>query len=136
MARERNVKRIVVDSISAFETGMPDKQKYTDFIWGMADFFKTQGISLLLTQESCNLFGTPKISDHGISYIADNILLIQYIRKEFELHRFINVLKMRGSGHDNRMKELIIGDKGPVVLDRPGWNNGSDASGCASADVQ
>lgn len=119
LAKKLGVKRIVIDSITTFEIGMSDKIKYTDYLWGLADFFKTQGISLMLINESYNLFGTPQISRQGISYIADNIIFLQYLEHGLDIRRLIGVLKMRGSRHQTVIREYAIGDSGPVVLDRP-----------------
>ncbi len=39
IARKQNVKRLVIDSISTFEIGMTDKVKFTDYVWGITNFF-------------------------------------------------------------------------------------------------
>ncbi|MEW5785798.1 MAG: ATPase domain-containing protein [Bacillota bacterium] len=111
------VKRVVIDSISTFELGMDDKIKYAYNIWGMADFFKSAGISLMLTSESQDLFAYPQISNYGLFHFADNIIIFRHLLEEHRLRRVIGVLKMRGSDHAKEMKEFLVGETGPAVAD-------------------
>jgi circadian clock protein KaiC len=113
------IKRVVIDSISTFELGMPDKVKYTDYLWGLTDYFKANGISLMMINESQGLFEMPRVSKEGISYMADNIVIFQYQRQGLELHRQVGILKMRGSGHCHSMCTFSVGEKGPEVLNAP-----------------
>ncbi len=119
-----NVSRVVIDSISTFELGMPDKIKYTDYLWGLTDYFKTKGITLMLINESRGLFEMPQVSGYGISYVADNIVIFQYQQEGLNLCRLVGILKMRGSGHCKSMRMFSVGEKGPEVLGGPagkGW---------------
>lgn len=113
-----NCRRVVIDSITTFEVGMSDKLKYNDYLWGLTDFFKQQGITLFLLNETPGLFDGDAVTKYGISYVADNIIMMQYLKDNFALRRLIGILKMRGSGHQKEMRELIIGEKGPGVLDQ------------------
>jgi len=94
LVRERKIKRLVMDSITTFEIGMDDKTKYTDFLWGLTDYFKTQGVSVILLNENPDLFSLHSISKHGISYVSDNIVLLQYLMEGLNIRRLIGVLKM------------------------------------------
>lgn len=118
-AREMKAKRIVIDSITAFELGMNDKHKYTDYVWGVCDYFKTQGISIMLVNESEDLFGLTQIARHKVSYISDNIIALGFFMEGINMRRAVGVLKMRGSAHAMGMRELVMGSGGPAVLDRP-----------------
>lgn len=118
--------RVVIDSISSFELGMPDKVKYTDYLWGLTDYFKAKGITLMLINESHSLFEMPQVSEHGISYVADNIVMFQYQQEGLNLRRLVGILKMRGSGHCKSMRVFIVREKGPEVLSGPagkGWES-------------
>lgn len=115
MVSDSGVKRIVIDSVSTFEIGMNDEVKYTDYLWGLAEYFKASGISLLLINESCDLFNL-EISRHGISYIADNIIYFYFHRKHHALSRLVGVLKMRSSSHNDEVREYLIGQDGPQAL--------------------
>ena len=105
-------KRLVIDSISAFEIGMSDKIKYTDYVWALTDFFKTQGVSVLLTHEMQHYNATAILTKHGISYVADNLILMQFQEEGLDLKRCLRVVKMRSSYHSTESCELLINQEG------------------------
>lgn len=115
IARESGAKRMIIDSISSFEIGMENKEKYTDYIWGMTDYFKKQGISVFLTHEMRNSDDISKFTKHGISYIADNLLLLRFIEQGMDIKRYLRVLKMRGCNHSTEMRLLHIDSKGVTL---------------------
>ena len=117
--KENNIQRILINSISSMEIGIADKIKYTDWLWSTADFFKSQGISLLLIYENQNLFNISQVTKHTVSYIADNIIMLFLKRTKLNINKFISVLKMRGSSHSHNVHLFTVTDKGPVVLKQP-----------------
>lgn len=110
------VRRVAVDSISSFEIGMADKHKYTDYIWALTDWFKSQGVSLMLLNETHDLYANNLLSKHGLSFVADNIILLEYVRLQDRIQRRLAVLKMRGCRHDTALREFVIGPGGLMVL--------------------
>lgn len=118
-AAPERYRRVVIDSITTFEVGMADKYKYTDYLWGMADFFRQQGITTIMLNETPGLFNSDLVTKHAISYVADNIIILEYLKENYTIRRLIGVLKMRGSGHCAEMREYVIGKEGPAVLQQP-----------------
>jgi circadian clock protein KaiC len=102
-----NTKRLIIDSISAFEIGIADKVKYTDIIWALTDYFKTCNVSVLLTDELHDL-GINEFTQHGISYVADNIMLLYYSEEGRNIKRYLRIVKMRSSQHATNTRELRI----------------------------
>lgn len=115
IVRESGAKRLIIDSISSFEIGMENKEKYTDYIWAVTDFFKTQGISIFLTHEMQDYENASKLTKHGTSFIADNILVLRFIEQEMDIKRYLRVLKMRGCKHSTEMRVLHIDSKGVTL---------------------
>ncbi len=109
-----SIKRASIDSISSFEVGMADKTKYTDYLWSLVDWFKSSGISLVMVEEIQPDAGS--VTTHHTSFIADSILRLGHLQVDYDVRRVINVLKMRGSGHETAMRELVVTDEGPTVL--------------------
>ena len=58
------------------------------------------------------LFDFKSATEVEASTLIDAIILLRYIEIYGELHRGIAVLKMRGSDHDKRIRELQIGSTG------------------------
>ena len=105
---ELKADRLVIDSISSFEIGMADKVKYTDYIWALADYFKNLGVTLLMTHEMHDNANISVLTKHGISFVADNLILLRYLEELLEVRRFIRIVKMRGSNHSTIARELKI----------------------------
>jgi circadian clock protein KaiC len=104
--------RLVIDSISSFELGMKDKVKYTDYIWALTDFFKTQGVNVLLTHEISDSAQVSKLTKHSISFVSDNIIMLRFVEQGVNLRRFLRVVKMRAVRHSTELKEVIIEQDG------------------------
>lgn len=107
IVRNSSIKRLVIDSISSFEIGMVDKIKYTDYIWALTDYFRMLGVTVYLTHE-LQQGNISELTKHGISYVADNILLLCYIEMDFQIKRVLRIVKMRASKHDSGFHELRI----------------------------
>lgn len=110
-------KRLIIDSISSFELGILDKIKYTDYIYSLTNYCKTIGVTALLTHEMHNSFQISEFTKHGVSFVADNLITLQYKETEFEIKRFIRVVKSRSSAHDMNLREMKITDKGLIIKD-------------------
>ncbi|MDR3587597.1 MAG: ATPase domain-containing protein [Desulfosporosinus sp.] len=115
LVREVGAQRLIVDSISSFEIGMSDKVRYTDYIWGLTDYFKSHGISVLLTHEMRDSSALSALTKHGISFVADNLVLLAFKEDGIHLKRYLRVVKMRGSRHSAELKELIIDELGVSI---------------------
>ena len=117
LVKKSGARRIVIDSISSFEIGIRDKIKYTDYIWALTDFFKSQGVSVFLTHEMHDSAQISELTKHGISFVADNLILLRYQEDGPDLKRYIRIVKMRSSKHSVTLRELVIGDNAVTVQD-------------------
>lgn len=109
-------RRVVIDGLKDIEMATPDKVRYKDYVYSLANFFRAQGITSLLTNEIPELFGTLTLSEHGVSFISDNVILLRYVELGSAITRAISVLKMRGSDHDKSLREYRITSAGMEVL--------------------
>jgi circadian clock protein KaiC len=100
--------RVVIDSLMDIEIATPDKVRFRDFVYSMVNYFKSQGITSILTNEIPELFGTLKLSNHGISFISDNVILLHYTEVDSTIKRAISILKTRGSEHEKEVREFEI----------------------------
>lgn len=112
---ETNARRIVVDSVSHFNMFVK-RDKIRLQVYRNVMFFKTKGISSLLIWESTQTAGSSfNVSEEGISFLTDAIILLKIIEIESSLRRGLVVLKMRGSQHDQRLREYEITPTGVRV---------------------
>jgi len=113
---EIGARRVVIDSALDLETAAASESRYKDYMYSLVSFFKSQGITSLLTSETPDLFGSVRLSDTGVSVVADNVVLLRYVEINSAITRAISVLKARGSDHDKSLKEYKITDHGMKVL--------------------
>ena len=71
-----------------------------------------------MTLEVPDLFELGRISEHGMSHLSDNVLLLQYVRSDTHITRALTVLKTRASHHEPEVRSYEISKKG-IVLGPP-----------------
>ncbi len=111
-------RRVLIDSLRDLEIATPDKVRYRDYVYSLVEGFKRQGITTLITNEIAQLFGTFQLSEYGISFIADNVILLRYVELDGQVSRALSVLKIRGSHHSKTLWEFAITDQG-VTITKP-----------------
>ena len=71
-----------------------------------------------MTMEVPELLGTAQLTGHGVSSIADNVIVLRYVEVEGRLERAAFVLKARGIGHATELRRFVIDDRGAHVGER------------------
>ncbi|MDH7486379.1 MAG: ATPase domain-containing protein [Anaerolineae bacterium] len=111
-------RRVVIDSVSVFEAGtVRDPNRYFNYVYSLVQWFKNHGVTAMLTYERSEMFGGELVlTGTGVSHIADNAIVMRYVRIGSEMRRAITVLKARGSEHSKEVREYLISEKeGPRV---------------------
>lgn len=108
--------RVAIDSLSALERSGGSKG-FREFIIVLTSYVKGQQIAGFFTSSAPTLLGGSSATDGHISTLTDSIVLLRYVEVDSEVKRAITVLKMRGSGHDRRIREFVIGDDGMHIGD-------------------
>jgi circadian clock protein KaiC len=112
---ERNgVQRVVLDAVSDLEKSVPDVQRYREFLYSVTQLLAERNVTSMLLVESAGIFSGHGITGYEVSYMSDNILLLEVLLGD-DLARTIRVLKSRGSAHDGRRHPLHITSKGILV---------------------
>ena len=129
-----NVRRLVLDGVShvAVDRELPEGLRL--LLFALVTRFKNLDVTSLLTLESGSMYATGGITDYGLSPIADNIILLRYIRTVGEDRPSLSVVKTRGSEHDpaTRFYQITrggirIGDHAAVPVDESASGNGNGA---------
>jgi circadian clock protein KaiC len=110
-------KRVLIDSLSDLQYATPDPIRFREFIYSLTQRLSRAGISPVLTSEVPDLFHTGRLAEYGISHLADNVILLQYLRADTRLLRTVTVLKSRASAHDPEVREFDITPAGIVLGD-------------------
>jgi circadian clock protein KaiC len=85
----------------------------------------------MLTSEITEIFGSFTVSEYGISFVADNVILLRYVELGGRIARAISVLKMRGSDHIKEVREYHIQSQSGVQVLTPFTNYETVLSGPA-----
>ncbi|MDQ5844760.1 MAG: AAA family ATPase [Acidobacteriota bacterium] len=112
--RDGKIKRVVIDALGDLERSSIDSQRFSDFLYALTQWFAVRNVTCMMMYELPNLFEIHGISDQLVSNMSDNIVLLRF-KEGAEMLRTLQVIKTRGSAHDNREHELEITSKGAVV---------------------
>ena len=116
--KKYNPSLVMIDSISGYSLSFKessDNKKMRRSLHALNQFLKSQGISVILTNELANITGDFKVTDHRTSYLADNIIFLRFIEIEGKLKKAIGVIKKRMSDFENTMREFEISSSGLIV---------------------
>ncbi len=109
---EVHPKRIVVDSLSHLAMFVPQNELRKE-MYKFVMYLKTKHLSSLLLWESPGLMGqVQSITEEGISFLVDAILILKPVEIESSMRKALGILKLRGSDHDKRLTEYEITSEG------------------------
>jgi circadian clock protein KaiC len=105
-------KRIVIDSLPDLMMTAGDPVRFREWMFSLVQRCTRRGISLMMTVEVPELFQLQRISEHGLSHLADNVVLLQYMRDGARLARTVTVLKTRAMHHQPVVRLYEINERG------------------------
>lgn len=115
IADELNVKRLVIDSITALCYRLQTPEMIRDFIFKLGSSLAAMKCTTLLTSEV-----PPRkfqYSLHGIEeFIADGIVFLGDIERKGDLIRTLQIVKMRGTAHSRTKSAMSISSKNGIEL--------------------
>lgn len=120
LAKETGAPRLVVDSLGDLLVAAGDPLRFREYIHSLVQRCSRQQISLLMTHELPQLFGTEQLSEYGVSHLCDNVILLQYVPHDDQFGRAMTVLKTRASTHQLSRRAYQISRDGIVLADSNG----------------
>jgi circadian clock protein KaiC len=111
-------RRVVIDNLNDLVVASTDSMRFKEFCYSLVQRLGRAGISVMLTLEVPELFRITRLSEAGISHIADNVVLLQHLQSGHEMKRALTVLKTRGSSHASTVREFRITPEG-ITLGEP-----------------
>jgi len=106
--REIKPHRIVIDSLSHLGMYVSASELRRE-TYRLIMYLKTRGLSSLLTWEASQAVGVPPpVSDIGVSFLVDCMILLRFVEIDSSMRKALAVLKMRGSDHDKRLREFSV----------------------------
>lgn len=115
IADELNVKRLIIDSITALCYRLQTPEMIRDFIFKLGSFLAAMECTTLLTSEVPPM--TFQYSQHGIEeFISDGIMFLGDLERKGDLIRTFQLVKMRGAAHSRTKSAMSISTKNGVEL--------------------
>ena len=115
IADELNVKRLIIDSITALCYRLQTKEMIRDFIFKLGSSLAAMKCTTFLTSEV-----PPRVfqySQYGIEeFIADGIIFLGDVERKGDLIRTFQIIKMRGTAHSRAKFAMSISAKNGVEL--------------------
>ncbi len=115
MVDEFHPQVVVFDPISAFEAS-GSYAAVRAMLMLLVDYLKSQRVTTLFTSLT-DPAGPAETSAVGVSSLIDTWLLVRNLELAGERTRGLYVLKARGMGHSNQVREFILSDHGIELMD-------------------
>jgi circadian clock protein KaiC len=113
--RAHHPRCMVIDPLSALSTKLAHVAS-ADAAQQFLDFIKCEGITVVNTSLMDGV-GTDEATATGISTIADTWIHLSYVVQDGERNRALTIVKSRGTGHSNQVRELTLSDTGVDLAD-------------------
>ena len=104
--------QLAIDPLKDIEIATPNKVRYKDYIYSLVNQFKRQGVTTIVTNEIGELFGPFQLSEYGVSFVVDNVILLRYVELSGRIGRAINIMKVRGAHHSKEIRSFEITSDG------------------------
>ena len=102
-----DTKIVMIDSIAGYKLSFRQKE-LVNHLHGLCRYLKSRGVTTLLINELEMITGDFRATELGISYLADNIIILRYLEIQGELRKAIGVLKKRLSDFEKNLREMEI----------------------------
>lgn len=115
LIEKTGAKRVLIDSVSDLFFTIADPIRFREWMYSLTQRLVRNGVSVFMTLEVPELFEVVRLSEHGMSHLADNVLLLQYVRIDSRMTRALTVLKTRASRHEPEVRAYEISQEGIVL---------------------
>ncbi len=118
VVEQRACRLVVIDSLNGYMAAMPHTQQLILQMHELLSYLNQQGVVTILINPQSGLVGTMSTGTLNVSYVADTVMLTRYFEAEGRIRKAISIIKNRGGGHEDSIRELRI-DKQGVRLSAP-----------------
>lgn len=106
---------VVLESASACKRMGTDQAAF-EYLMRIINTCKEMGITIVISNQTAGLAKLDEISGIGISSLIDTVIQLRLVEDNGVMHRKLQVVKSRGTGHSHRSHEFLISDRGIDLL--------------------
>jgi circadian clock protein KaiC len=108
--------RVFIDGVASLRAASPDPTRFKEYLYSLVQRCSRQGTTLMMSLESPELFGVTRVSETAISQMADNVVLLHFVRREGEYRRAMTFFKSRATAIPLRTWEYTISSNGIALV--------------------
>jgi circadian clock protein KaiC len=108
---DRGTRVVMIDSVAGYSLSLHDED-LVSHLHALAKYLQNMGVAVVLVNEVEAITGDFRVTDVGVSYMADNIIFLRYLERLGEMTKAIGVLKKRLSDFEKSLRELTITAQG------------------------
>lgn len=120
---QTGARRLVIDSVAELERAIlrsPDPQRLEDYLVALLIALRERGVTTVMIKETDKaVAATLDFSADPLSVLAENVILLQQVPYDGDLHRILAVLKLRFSEHDTTLREFRIASPSGLHVMKP-----------------
>ncbi len=116
LTREHKPRCMVIDPLTAMARG-GGLVPALGFVQQLLHLAQVGGITMVYTSQTLGTNPLVEASEAQISTIADTWIHLSYVAQCGERNRALTIVKSRGTGHSNQVRELILSDQGVTLAD-------------------
>ena len=115
LIEEMGIKRVVVDSITHFESLALDPHELREIERTFINSLKRENVTSILLRENDSLLGPVTQMTSKIPFIVDSYMILRYVEIDSAIEKAVCMLKMRGSDHQKDIRCFKITGRGIEV---------------------
>lgn len=115
LVEKLGIKRVVIDSMTHFESLTDDPHDLRDIERKFVNALKREAVTSILLRENDSLLGQISQVTSKIPFIVDTYFLLRYVEIDSAIEKALCILKMRGSDHQKDIRCFKITSHGIEV---------------------
>lgn len=112
---QTRAQRVFIDTLGDLRRAAVDELRFREYLYSLLQRCTKRQISIMMSHEAPGPFRSAHLSEGDISHLFDNVILLQFMPGDGQLHRTLIVLKTRASRHDPGIREFTITPQGIVL---------------------
>ena len=112
---KKGIQLVVIDSLRGYNLAMEGFDNLVAHMQNLINYCRSHKVTLMLVNELENITGDVRITDVGVSYMADNVVMLRYAEHHGRIIKVVSCLKKRLSDFEPELREFQITANGIVV---------------------